>query len=94
MYYLIAYRLHRLGQQYEALYAAIKNLSGTCWHNTTSSWIVSSSFSARQIYDNLKLTIDGNDELAVFKLEGSYYGQLNPDDLKWLEGQSGLRVSA
>jgi len=94
MHYLISYRLHRVGQQYEALYAAIKNLSGTYWHNTTSSWIVNSSLSAKQIYNNLKPTIDSNDELAVFKLEGSYFGQLNPNDIKWLASQSGLWASA
>jgi hypothetical protein len=94
MHHVISYRLHKTGKNYDQLYAAIKSLSGTYWHNTTSSWIVESSLSAKKIFEHIKPYIDNNDELVVFKLEGSYYGQLNPDDLKWLEAQSGLRVSA
>ena len=92
MYHIIVYRLHRLGQQYNELYKAIEGL-GTNWHNTTSSWIVVSSLSPKKIFDRLKSHIDANDELAVFKLEGLYYGQLEPKDIRWLAERSGLRVS-
>ncbi|MDP3955907.1 MAG: hypothetical protein Q8Q18_01535 [bacterium] len=92
-YYIISYRLHQVGKNYEQLYTAIRSLTGTYWHNTTSSWIVNSSLSAKKIFEHLNPFIDNNDELVVFKLEGSYYGQLNPDDLKWLDKQSGLYVS-
>ena len=91
MYYLICYRLHRIGQNYEGLYSAIRGLSNT-WHNTTSAWIVSSFLSAGGIYNRLKAHIDGNDELTVFKLAGPYFGQLNPDDIRWLSVQPGLRA--
>jgi hypothetical protein len=94
MYHMISYRLHQTGKNYDELYAAIKGLSGTYWHNTTSSWIVESSHSAKKVFEQLKSHVDSNDELAVFELEGSYYGQLNPDDLKWLADQSGLNVSS
>lgn len=87
MYFQISYRLHQTGKDYDELYKAIKNLSGTYWHNTTSSWIVRSSETARQVFKRLEPHIDNNDELVVFALEGSYYGQLQPDDLKWLESQ-------
>ena len=66
--YIICYRLHRPGQDYDALYKAIRNLSGIYWHNTTSSWIVETSLSVKQVFKYLKPYIDNNDELAVFKL--------------------------
>jgi hypothetical protein len=94
MYHMISYRLHQPGKNYDELYAAIQGLSGTYWHNTTSSWIVASSLSAKKVFEQLEPHVDTNDELSVFELEGSYYGQLNPDDLKWLNSQSGLRVSS
>ena len=91
--YLIAYRLARPGQNYEALYADIRSLSGTYWHNTTSSWLVESSLSAKQVYSNLSRHLDGNDEIVVFKLGGEFYGQLQPSDLEWLSARTGLWVS-
>jgi hypothetical protein len=93
MYHMISYRLHQNGKNYDELYAAISSLSGTYWHNTTSSWIVESSLSAKKVFEQLEPHIDNNDELAVFELEGSYYGQLQQNDLKWLNDQSGLNVS-
>lgn len=94
MYQMICYRLHQIGKNYDELYKAIRDLSGAYWHNTTSSWIVESSLSAKKIFECLRPHIDDNDELAVFQLQGSYYGRLKPDDLKWLGEQSGLWVSA
>lgn len=85
---LINYRLHRPSQNYEGLYDAIKSLSGTYWHNTTSSWLVQTALSPKQVYDKIRPHIDGDDELVVFRLEGDYHGQLQPDDLKWLEGRT------
>ena len=89
MIYIINYRLHRPTQNYDDLYKAIRALSGTYWHNTTSSWVVQSRLSAKQIFGQLKPHIDDNDELVVFRLQGDYYGQLNPDDIKWLAGVLG-----
>ena len=85
MVYIINYRLHSPGKDYEALYKVIKGISGTYWHNTTSSWLVESQLMAAQIYNLLSPHVDKNDEIAIFLLEGDWYGQLLNDDLKWLE---------
>lgn len=84
MMYLINYRLHKPGKDYEGLYEAIKLVSGIHWHNTTSSWLLESNLSAHQIYDRISPYIDSNDELVVFKLQGDPYGQLRPDDWTWM----------
>lgn len=89
MVYIINYRLHRPTQNYDELYKAIRGLSGTYWHNTTSSWVVQSGLSAKQIFGQLEPHIDNNDELVVFRLQGEYFGQLKPDDIKWLVGVLG-----
>ncbi len=72
----------------------IKGLSGTYWHNTTSSWIVNTSLSAKSIFETLKPHIDGNDELAVFRLEGGYYGQLQTADHEWISSMSEMYRSS
>ncbi len=86
MVYIVNYRLHKPQKDYDELYKAIESISGTYWHNTTSSWLVESELSASQVYDLLKPHIDSNDELVVFCLSGNYRGQLLRDDIKWLEG--------
>jgi hypothetical protein len=86
MIYIINYRLHKPDKDYEALYQAIREISGTYWHNTTSSWLVKSQLSAEQIYNLLDPNIDKDDEVAIFRLHGDWYGWLRKDDLEWLEG--------
>ena len=85
---MITYRLHRPGKNYDGLYEGIKGISGTYWHNTTSSWIVQTSMSPKKVFETLNKHIDNNDELAVFRLEGAYYGQLQTDDHTWLQSMS------
>lgn len=85
MVYVINYRLHKPQKDYDSLYEAIRTISGTYWHNTTSSWLVESSMSASEVYDVLKSHVDSDDEIVIFRLSGEYYGQLRPDDNEWLE---------
>lgn len=87
MVYLISYRLQRPGQDYNDLYEAIRKLSGTYWHHTTSAWLVeTSSLSAKQIYEKLTPYTDANDDLVVFRLQSEWWGRITaPSDLKWLK---------
>ncbi len=94
MMHVINYRLHRPGMKYDDLYEAIQKLSGTYWHNTTSSWLVETSLTPKAVYNILREYLDSNDELAVFRLEGAYYGTLRPDDHKWIQARSGMYQSS
>lgn len=68
---LISYDLTKPGRNYDELYKAIEAL-GTCWHCLESVWIVVTDLTTAQVRDQLKPHIDGNDKLAVLKLEGSW----------------------
>lgn len=88
MVHLINYRLNRPGQNYDSLYSAISSLSGDHWHNTTSSWLVDSSYTSTQIYNHLRPHIDANDELVVFRITRDWMGQLLPANLTWLQSRN------
>ncbi len=62
--YLVTYDLNAPGQNYNALYDAIK-AQGTWWHCLDSTWMVASNLSSSQIRDNLMPHIDSNDKLLV-----------------------------
>lgn len=89
MVYIINYRLHKPNKNYEELYKAIKNISGTYWLNTTSSWLVETSLTMDQIYELLEPHFDSDDELVVFRLRSEYRGWLKQDDIKWLKDVMG-----
>jgi alpha-acetolactate decarboxylase len=88
MVYLIAYRLNKPGQDYSNLDDAIRKVSGIYWHHTTSSWLVESTLSAKQVFEKLHSFIDKNDELVVFRLQGEYWGHLpDPKNFDWLKAR-------
>ncbi len=80
---LIAYELKSPGQDYSALYAAIKEL-GAWWHYLHSSWIVDTSLSASQIRTALSKHIDANDLLLVVSLGGEWASYLPSEANDWL----------
>lgn len=61
---LIAYDLNKPGQNYTNLFKAIEAL-GRNWHYLNSTWIVVSSLTPNQAYDNLTSHIDSNDGMLV-----------------------------
>ena len=67
--YLIGYDLHKSGQDYSALIAAIKKI-GIWWHCLDSTFIVKSSLSEILIRDSLSKHIDSNDKILVVSLTG------------------------
>lgn len=85
MVFLVSYRLYRPGQDYPDLYDAIKKISGTYWHHTTSAWLVESQLTARQIFERLSPYIDAGDDLIVFRLQGEWWGKLADSDGAWLK---------
>jgi len=72
--YLIGYDINKEGAAYasanERLTTAIKRTFSPWWHHLESTWIVVTSDSAKNIRDQLRQELDGNDELLVVKLSG------------------------
>ncbi|RJQ36701.1 hypothetical protein C4552_02295 [Candidatus Parcubacteria bacterium] len=89
MIHIISYTLHSPGRDYSSLHEAIRSLSGSWWHHTTSVWLVDTSLSAQQIYDRLAPHLDRNDELIVFGLTREWWGRIDDQEgLTWLRGRT------
>lgn len=69
--YLITYDLNSPGQNYEALYNAIKEL-GHWRHALQNTWFVESNYSAGQIRDHLKKVVDSGDAIFVCEIKGDW----------------------
>lgn len=89
MIQLISYRLHRPEKDYPDLYDAIRKISGTYWHHTTSAWLVETTLSSKQVYETLNPYIDSDDDLVVFRLQGEWWGRVNnQSDMDWLKART------
>ena len=83
MVYLITYDLNKIGQNYDELYKAIKNL-GSWWHYLDSNWLVETDNSSNNISEILRNEIDNNDNLLVIKVTKDYAGWLPQEAWDWL----------
>lgn len=82
--YLITYDLNRPGQNYDVLFAALKNI-GTHWHFMQNAWIVQTQLSAEQVRDNLARYIDRNDKLWVSLITEAAWRGLSDDGNRWIQ---------
>ena len=85
--YLITYDLKKSGQNYNALYDAIKSASynDTWMHYLDSTWIIKSSLSAEQVYDKIKAVVDDNDYFIIIEVVKDYYGWLPKESWEYLD---------
>lgn len=67
--HIIAYDLHKTGQNYECLKTKLEKYPA-CWHMQGSVWVIKSSKSPTIIRDELASCLDSNDNLLVAKLHG------------------------
>lgn len=81
--YCISYDLNRAGQDYSGLYQKIKEC-GTWWHYLDSTWLLSSSKTAQQIYNHVKGSIDNNDRILIIKVTNEYQGYLTKEAWEWI----------
>jgi hypothetical protein len=82
--YFITYDLYRPGQDYKALFEAIKSYPDWC-HVLDSVWLVRSNGTAVEIRDHLHRYMDQNDKLFVggWTNEAAWFG-LDTERSTWL----------
>lgn len=86
-HYLIGYDLHRPGQNYDALYDAIKSY-GTYAHILDSTWIIRTSTPVASVRDRLMAHIDTNDTLFVIEVTSNWgAANLAPNFVNWLNSE-------
>jgi hypothetical protein len=81
--YAINYDLKRPGQDYKALYEAIKTC-GAWWHFLGSTWLVDTSLSAQGIWDRLAPHVDKNDYVLVIGVTRDSQGWLPQEAWGWI----------
>lgn len=81
--YMISYDLNKVGQDYKGLYKALQDL-GPYMHFLDSTWLVSTSLSAEQIFNVLNPHIDTNDNLIVVKAQRSWFARLPQEGIDWM----------
>lgn len=88
--YAINYDLKQPGQDYDALYSAIKSCGGW-WHYLGSTWLVDTALTAEGIWQRLSPHVDKNDLVLVIGVTRDYSGWLPQKAWAWINQR---RVSA
>lgn len=80
----VSYDLNKAGQNYEALYTELKRTQYK--HIMDSTWLISTTESAKEIYNRLSAKIDNNDLIFISKVNANqYYGSLRGSDIwQWI----------
>lgn len=86
MIYAINYDLKRPGQNYEALYEAIKNC-GEWWHFLGSTRLVDTSLRASGIWDRIAPHVDKNDFFLLIGVTSDYQGWLPQEAWDWINSR-------
>lgn len=86
MIYAINYDLKRPGQNYNELYAAIKNL-GVWWHYLGSTWLVDTQLNAQTIWSRIAPHVDKNDFFLVIRVSQDYEGWLPQEAWDWIKSR-------
>lgn len=84
--YLITYDLKTPGQDYTALYKAIKSI-GDYRHDLESVWFVDTTLSAENIQRAIKPVMDPNDTMFITKVTSGYFGHADKDLWSWLKSK-------
>jgi len=87
MVYAINYDLKRPGQNYEALYEAIKSC-GTWWHYLDSTWLVDTTLGANGIWERISPHLDKNDFVLVIGMSSDYQGWLPAEAWEWINNRA------
>lgn len=86
MIYAINYDLKRPGQNYEALYEAIKDC-GEWWHFLGSTWLIDTSLRANGIWDRIAPHVDKNDFFLLIGVTSDYQGLLPQEAWDWINSR-------
>lgn len=83
----INYDLKKPGQNYDALYTAIKSC-GTWWHYLELTWLVDTALSAAGVWERLAPHLDKNDYVLVIGVTRDYQGWLPKAAWDWVNARA------
>ncbi len=83
--YIVTYDLHKHGQNYDCLVKKLEAYDAWC-HMQGSVWVIETTQTSSQIWDNLKGCLDSNDNLFVGKLSGeATFSGFSQEITDWLK---------
>jgi len=88
MVYLITYDLNKTGKNYTGLYSALRRYEYIRDNGLDSVWFVSTTWTATQIYENLRIYLDVNDRILVTQMTiGTHQGWMHKDIWSWINAR-------
>ena len=88
MVYLITYDLNKPGKDYNGLYFALKQYDYIRDVGLDSVWFVSTTWTAGQIYDHLRVHLDVNDRVIITQVfVGCHQGWMHRDIWSWINAR-------
>jgi hypothetical protein len=84
MVYVVSYDLRQPGRDYKSLFEELKR-SPAWWHYLESTWLISTTENANQLYSRLARYLDPNDSILIIQAGTDRYGWLPEDAWKWIQ---------
>jgi len=83
MVYVVSYDLRKPGKDYIGLTEQLQASHSWC-HYLASTWLISTSESATQLYNRLVPHLDKGDSILVIEAGNHMYGWLQKDAWEWI----------
>ena len=83
----VSYDLHSPNANYDALFKELKKCSGW-YHCLKSTWLVSTTESAGQLYERLRKVLKVSDRLLVIGVTKEHQGWLPKSAWEWINRHS------
>lgn len=83
MVFLVSYDLKKEGRNYDALYKCLDSIGTTRERIMDSTYLITASHTtlSKDIYDQIRPSLDDNDLLGVFAIGQDFYGDFNTTSL-------------
>jgi hypothetical protein len=88
MVYIVSYDLRNPNRNYTSLYEELKNSPGW-WHYLESTWLVSTTETATELYNRLVKKIDRDDSLLIIQAGTDRQGWLPEKAWDWIRTHIG-----
>jgi hypothetical protein len=85
MILLVTYDLKTSGHNYTPFYEALKTQGTSWWHYLSSTWLIDTNKTPKQLYDAVVPHITTNDNLLIIEVTGQYWGYLPKDSWEWVQ---------
>lgn len=82
--YVVSYDLNKAGQNYKDLYAELEDSPGWC-REVDSTWLISTSETAEQLWARLKPHFDANDRCMIVTATRPYSGWMRDSAWEWMK---------